>query len=419
MSKHIKISYASKNRVILCPENFEKLQAAFSESFGIALDQLKQGTLNYKDNEGDLVSMKSEEDYKFFTSVVSAKEGPPLKVIFGNDGNPATLSQFSNNPYPNESNYQPLSMMPMQRPNEFIPPKVNQSNMNEGKYVHRGVACDGCGMNPIVGIRYKCYVCPNFDFCEKCEAEKGNEHGHSFIKLKTSGHTEMYNQNMANTYAPGMEGYEQGQDWGHWPGWGNWGNWGQWGQWPGWGYGHHRHRNQGEGEEKPEGQEGQQGQSQEIPHGFGRPHGWRGHGKGKGHHGGFGGFPGFGHWGMQGNQMSEDAKFLYAECDESQLNIKATEREMSTRIQLKNTGNADWPSPLSFACSYEYSEVYGNDVAIQSVVKRGENVNVEIKFDLSQVQEKRVFISCWQLLDSEKKPIGMPFQFSIDCSELN
>lgn len=36
--------------------------------------------------------------------------------------------------------------------------------------VHEGVSCDGCKMNPIIGIRYKCTVRPNFDLCEYCEA---------------------------------------------------------------------------------------------------------------------------------------------------------------------------------------------------------------------------------------------------------
>ncbi|KXS21139.1 hypothetical protein M427DRAFT_51410 [Gonapodya prolifera JEL478] len=35
--------------------------------------------------------------------------------------------------------------------------------------VHRGTRCDGCGVTPIVGVRYKCINCPNFDLCEECE----------------------------------------------------------------------------------------------------------------------------------------------------------------------------------------------------------------------------------------------------------
>jgi hypothetical protein len=49
------------------------------------------------------------------------------------------------------------------------------------KTIHTRVACDGCDASPIVGVRYKCSVCQNFDFCEKCE-EKAT-HPHAFIKL--------------------------------------------------------------------------------------------------------------------------------------------------------------------------------------------------------------------------------------------
>ena len=48
--------------------------------------------------------------------------------------------------------------------------------------VHNRYICDGCGMAPIVGIRYKCAVCPDFDFCEKCEAKMGESHNHPFVK---------------------------------------------------------------------------------------------------------------------------------------------------------------------------------------------------------------------------------------------
>jgi len=42
--------------------------------------------------------------------------------------------------------------------------------------------CDGCQMHPIIGIRYRCTVCNNFDYCETCE--KTLEHPHPFIKIK-------------------------------------------------------------------------------------------------------------------------------------------------------------------------------------------------------------------------------------------
>lgn len=38
--------------------------------------------------------------------------------------------------------------------------------------VHRNFTCDGCETHPIVGVRYKCSVCPDFDFCSTCETNK-------------------------------------------------------------------------------------------------------------------------------------------------------------------------------------------------------------------------------------------------------
>ena len=47
--------------------------------------------------------------------------------------------------------------------------------------VHLRVECDGCGVAPITGARYKCTVCKNFDYCENCEQTKG--HPHAFLKI--------------------------------------------------------------------------------------------------------------------------------------------------------------------------------------------------------------------------------------------
>lgn len=47
---------------------------------------------------------------------------------------------------------------------------------------HTRVQCDGCGVNPILGVRYKCAVCKDFDYCTKCENNLGHEH--PFLKIR-------------------------------------------------------------------------------------------------------------------------------------------------------------------------------------------------------------------------------------------
>lgn len=43
-------------------------------------------------------------------------------------------------------------------------------------YEHRGVTCDGCGESPILGPRFKCEVCPDFDLCGNCYPRQESLH---------------------------------------------------------------------------------------------------------------------------------------------------------------------------------------------------------------------------------------------------
>lgn len=51
-------------------------------------------------------------------------------------------------------------------------------------HIHKGVACDGCNAYPIVGNRYKCSVCDDFDLCEACESLGKHPANHPLIKHK-------------------------------------------------------------------------------------------------------------------------------------------------------------------------------------------------------------------------------------------
>ena len=61
----------------------------------------------------------------------------------------------------------------------YLPKTENK----EGKAIHRNITCDGCGIHPITGTRYKCSICDNFDYCENCEELYKNEHNHPFFKI--------------------------------------------------------------------------------------------------------------------------------------------------------------------------------------------------------------------------------------------
>jgi len=64
--------------------------------------------------------------------------------------------------------------------------KREKLRLQKCKTVHKGIKCDKCSQNPIVGFRYKCSVCKEYNLCEKCEElnSMSEEHLHNFIKIK-------------------------------------------------------------------------------------------------------------------------------------------------------------------------------------------------------------------------------------------
>lgn len=59
--------------------------------------------------------------------------------------------------------------------------KVSEENRNKSPNksclsVHKHFCCDGCGMDPIIGRRFRCQECSNLDLCESCEIKGMHTH---------------------------------------------------------------------------------------------------------------------------------------------------------------------------------------------------------------------------------------------------
>ena len=59
---------------------------------------------------------------------------------------------------------------------------INTNVVEKNEIEHTGVACDGCGVDPILGVRYKCSVTKNFDYCKNCE--ENMDHPYPFLKIR-------------------------------------------------------------------------------------------------------------------------------------------------------------------------------------------------------------------------------------------
>ena len=60
---------------------------------------------------------------------------------------------------------------------------LQEKNIIKSNITHNAT-CDGCNLI-IEGIRYKCSVCNDFDYCQICEQNNYNTHAHPFIKIKS------------------------------------------------------------------------------------------------------------------------------------------------------------------------------------------------------------------------------------------
>lgn len=64
--------------------------------------------------------------------------------------------------------------------------KTKSEKKDHQKGVHLGVVCDACD-GPVIGSRYKCTVCPDYDLCEECN-NKNLHKEHSLNKIQRPNH---------------------------------------------------------------------------------------------------------------------------------------------------------------------------------------------------------------------------------------
>jgi hypothetical protein len=156
---------------------------------------------------------------------------PPTQPSPGPSSNPWAVPAASASGVPAMP---PPSVMP-ERTTSGASAASSSASSSEKEEVHNGISCDGCGLNPILGVRYRCSVCPDYDLCASCEVTTDHDSNHSFIKMVRAGPAP------APYAAAGAPGGHHGGPWGHHGGRGGGffgrGGFGGRGGWGGWGGG--------------------------------------------------------------------------------------------------------------------------------------------------------------------------------------
>jgi len=190
---------------------FEKFKNLVS-----SLTKTKLDTVRYEDEDGDIITVESEPEFEefkklgarqqqgFFKVLVDASpfvvQKPKPELISFNLPQPvacqrkqhvplvdlpSTLEVLSHPP-PRPTirvlpSAQPIPLTPLTKPAPAVSPAAPQ------KPIHNAY-CDNCNCT-IVGLRWKCVNCHDYDLCEKCEVENEtrsiHDSKHVFMKLRT------------------------------------------------------------------------------------------------------------------------------------------------------------------------------------------------------------------------------------------
>ena len=155
-------------RAIPLPESYADLMASVS-----LVHPGQRSSVKYKDEAGVMKLMRSDKDWK------EAMELSSVNFVVSSDEEIESLP--STPEVQSEEEVWEIEPEYAETLKEVVKQETKQLE-TDVLPVHERVTCDGCMQMPICGVRYKCAICPNFDYCDRCW--RGNEHLHAFYAIK-------------------------------------------------------------------------------------------------------------------------------------------------------------------------------------------------------------------------------------------
>lgn len=143
----------------------EKEINRISEMLKIDLDEkstLLKLKINHKNQE--------EENIKQEIKQISKKFSKKIYNFYAN---------LNNNNYKSDNSKQYFYEILKQYSDTLVEKIILKTNENE-LIVNKGIICSKCGIFPIIGMRYKCPICIDINYCEKCH--NNYNHYHPLIK---------------------------------------------------------------------------------------------------------------------------------------------------------------------------------------------------------------------------------------------
>ncbi len=177
------------------PKTFKDLLESIKVNFKVNPNENSYFDIKYVDDESEQIAISSEYDYeqaiKYIEKAIintlkiniSLKDMNSLDDMYDMKTDNIVAEDINSlrNPGINSTEVEVKKEI---EEKEKKQEKQEKQDKKEENAEHKGYVCDGCDANPIIGSRYKCAVCEDFDFCEKCEEKNKNTHPHPFIKIR-------------------------------------------------------------------------------------------------------------------------------------------------------------------------------------------------------------------------------------------
>ena len=165
------------------PETMDSLRMMLLGLYGSGSYRVK-----YTDEEGDLVTIASDEELRLAYELARGKSVLKLELDEDGEGKSVAASVFASFAATVKSAFRKgktevtKANLRRQFEKQLVKAEVSRMLGVPLPAQHDNTTCTLCKATPIIGVRYKCTVCPSTNLCELCEAT--TVHPHGLLKLR-------------------------------------------------------------------------------------------------------------------------------------------------------------------------------------------------------------------------------------------
>ena len=172
-----------------------------SDNLQINLDQINQQSQLFKEKLNEIKEKCNKEMNERYTKLLQEKINEIHKTILNDvqKQNQEILNNYI-------KKFQDLEVKRENDYNELSRSISSRNNLSMCETVHNGIKCEKCKKEPIIGYRYKCSICENYNLCEECEEKNAEtqEHKHNFIRIRKAN-DENKKENIKNNNVISLE----------------------------------------------------------------------------------------------------------------------------------------------------------------------------------------------------------------------